>query len=236
MIVAFVLSLARNRAALHVATLGATLAAHGCGACGPSSPDESQPALPTEEGAQYARAVCQAAVSCGCGDAFEDMSACEAQHHERFDQVVAAGLAVVPECFDEWRADLDDDPCQGDQDEPGGPPPCAQLRGRKTKGSTCEAHPGVATMVVDECAAGLSCRNERCVETPSTNQGTFIELGTGEPCGPTYDGVCRLPRQCGHVLRRRAWRMSRDPLAGIRLRLQSSLRVLYVRLTAARLL
>jgi hypothetical protein len=50
---------------------------------------------------------------------------------------------------------------------------------------------GVWPLRVDECGEGLSCLDARCVETPQTNQHDWIELGEGEPCGPTYVGFCQ---------------------------------------------
>lgn len=163
----------------------------GFGACGPSVEQQEPVELPSEEGEQYARSLCQAVESCGCGQPFDSTSACETEYHNRFDKLLEVGLGIVPDCFESWRANISADPCQDEHAEPGAPLSCAQLRGRKGKDAVCEAHLGLPTLVIDECDQGLTCRDARCINAPSTNQGTFTELAEGEACGPTYQGVCR---------------------------------------------
>lgn len=159
-------------------------------ACGPTINDDP-PELPSEEGRRYASAMCKALETCGCAQWHDSSDACETEYRSRFDRLLESGFRVDPECFEAWIDDAATDPCNEQHDASGELDSCRPLRGRKGKGASCEAYLELVPLGVDECNDGLVCRNAQCVDAPPTDGTPLVELAENEPCGPTYDGVCR---------------------------------------------
>lgn len=162
----------------------------GAGSCGPDVGVAPELDLPSDEGAEYATALCEALARCGCGLPSGSVAACEQEHHARFDESLLAGYRVVRSCFESWRVRIEDDPCGEEPQVAGALLECAQLRGTRREGEACEVLVDLPALRVDECAEGLLCRDARCIETPQSNAVPLIHLDEGEPCGPTYVGFC----------------------------------------------
>lgn len=179
----------------HAAVTGLAL---GFVACGPTPAEErATPELPTEEGRVYAEAICTAIETCGCSPRIDPTRDCNETFHQRFDALVADGFTVAPECFEDWLAALEGDPCQAEPPPPNGSFPCASLHGTKGQGATCEAHLGIDPiggevwpLRADECATGLSCIDARCAATPPQPESPLFTLELGDPCGWTRTERC----------------------------------------------
>lgn len=162
----------------------------GASSCGPDISDDAAVDLPSVEGAQYAKAVCDALAKCECGAVFESMSGCEQDYHARFDESLVAGFRVVPSCFEKWQAEIAEAPCGEKPLVAGSPVECAPLRGARREGETCGVLSNVVALRADECAEGLLCRDARCIQTPALDGVPLTRLDEGDPCGPTYTGFC----------------------------------------------
>lgn len=161
------------------------------GGCGPEAKTPDTVELPSEAGRQYAHSVCAAFEVCGCAPSWASDAECRDEFQARFDRLIGQGLRVSEACFQQWRSDIEDDPCRAQAvGEPGEPLPCFHLRGTKAQGAACEAHLELVALYVDECQEGLMCRNARCAEARESNVVEAAQVGEGELCGPTQEAFC----------------------------------------------
>lgn len=165
-----------------VGLLAAFLFSIGCG------PD--QVILPaSQEGGEFAQAVCAARQACGCSDArFSSIADCEQTLAAAFDATVKRGLVRDDECFEEIKASDLISGC------PVWPPdwPCTALRGTKGAGESCDTYAELLPFPASDCDDGLSCYAGTCVAEPHP----LMPLGEGSRCQKDV-GCGTLSRYCG---------------------------------------
>lgn len=183
----------------------------GAVACGPSTS-----AKPTgDEGARYARAVCDAVDECGCTQRFASRGSCLMEMEARF----AAGLAIAQKldltCLDMLVAENEFDVCgPGEQVAPMFQS-CTLMRGTKTEGDACLSRPLlVPPFLVSTCEEGLACIFGGCVPSSpgppeDAAEGDVCDTRAALQCGTLYCGyddqchplvefgeACDHPRAC----------------------------------------
>jgi hypothetical protein len=159
----------------------------------------------SEDADAFADAVCGAADACGCafGPAMGDD--CGTVHADAFMAAHEGGLRVDRDCFDDFLAALERDPCLADADWATAREECFAMTDDRALGEECSTHPELASMRVDACDGDLVCTNGACAEPVDVVTAMEGDPCTPEPpdvnCGPglycSLDHTCKRHRADG---------------------------------------
>jgi hypothetical protein len=177
--------------------------------CGPGSVE--QPFAPSPEAVRYANVVCEARQSCECGDGrFASEQDCKDQFTAAFDKVEKLGLAFDEECFETLVTSEALTDCGIWTSTP--TPSCQVFfMGPKKEGASCDTHPELMPLVVNECGEGLGCHDGICKPEPESVArvegdachtdcgGTKLYCGTDNRCHRKREPgeACDHWRACG---------------------------------------
>lgn len=178
-----------RRSPIHAALLAVTIA------CGPER--STADAVPEDDFVPAAAAeVCDLQVQCGCADA-EPTEQCQGPLTQLFEMFLMppadAGLTYDAECGGRVVEAYQEVGCDavGALDEASECAPCKPYYGDKQRDQACTSF----DFIFDDCARGLACVGEVCVD----------------PCEPAAQGEACLGRDCGAGL---VCSISADPDSG----------------------
>lgn len=144
---------------------------------------------PSDAAERFARAACMAESDCGCG-LYESTTACESELVERFDDLLASGVTLNEDCFEEYLASELLLGCPTAPISPDAIPQCVAMVGSATVGEPCLPSSLLTLVPGAGCQSGLTCSVRGvCGDAPAKQ--------SGDPCDPEFVLACGQGLYCG---------------------------------------